>query len=100
MARKKPKVKISRVKLTLLTLVFLAGLLLAGQILLTSRDTVWDGQSRINLALDAQNIYLLSFYPEEEKLAIISTSRDLSVEVPHGFGFYRFRAIYNLGEID
>lgn len=79
---------------------FLALFLSVWQIISVVKNAVWDGKSRISLAVDSQEVYLISFSPEEEKLLVVSIPPEVYVEATHGFGFYPFGAVYELGEIE
>lgn len=65
-----------------------------------AKTAVWDGRSRINLIVDAQDVYLVSFTPKEEKLLVVSVPSNTYVEATYGFGSYPFGAIYDLGELE
>lgn len=70
------------------------------QIVRMVKNAVWDGQSRVNLILDAQDVYFISFDPGEEMLLVVSVSGETYVEATFGFGSYPFGAVYDLGEIE
>lgn len=61
---------------------------------------VWDGSSRVNLVLITDPIGVVSFDPQEKTLTLVLIPSQTYVEVPHGFSFYRFGAVYDLGELD
>lgn len=92
--------KISWAKITLLSLVAFICLFFVGKGAVAFRLSVWDGQSRVNLIIDAGNIYLVSFDPREKNLLAVSIPQNTYVEAPYGFGFYPFGTVYDLGEIE
>lgn len=94
--------KNSRAKFIILVLIIalLAFSVSVWQIVRIVKNAVWDGQSRVNLVLDAQDIYLISFDPGEEMLLVVSVPGKTYVEATFGFGSYPFGAVYDLGEIE
>lgn len=94
------KRKISWVRISLLTFIIFVCLFFGGRAAGIFRSSVWDGQNRVNLIVDAENIYLISFNPEEKNLLVVEAPPNTYVEAPYGFGFYPFGTIYDLGEIE
>lgn len=58
----------------------------------------WNGEFNINLLLRTERISILVYNPKEEKIVIIDIPDETFLEVPHGFGSWQLRAVYELGE--
>ncbi|MDP3998213.1 MAG: LytR C-terminal domain-containing protein [bacterium] len=94
------KKKSSWLKPAFWAFVFLALIFSVGFTVNTARKAIWDGRGRINIVIDARDIYFLSFSPKEKKLLVVQTPQNVYIEAPHGFGSYPFGAIYDLGELE
>ena len=94
------KKKVSRRKIFLTALIILAIFSSTWKIVKVVREAIWDGQSRVNLVVDAQNVYLVSFDPGEKKILVTRAPKETYVEAAYGFASYPFGAIYDLGEIE
>lgn len=104
--------KNKRNKLAILVLALVAGLLIASWVFRFTqslfspwqtpanihRKYTWNGEFNINLLIRTNHISVLSFSPKEEKVVIVNIPDETFLEVPHGFGFWQLRAIYELGE--
>lgn len=62
------------------------------------RSYIWNGEFNINLLVHTSTISLLVFSPKEEKIVIINIPDETFLDVPHGFGKWQLRAIYELGQ--
>lgn len=83
-----------------LIVVFLFFFILLGyKIFRFWHQRLWNGQSRLNLVIQSQPIFVTSLAPGEE-MTILLIPDDTFVEAIHGFGFYRIKSIYNLGELE
>lgn len=89
-----------RYKQIFLITAFLAVAIFALKTYQFFQQAVWDGQNRVNLIIDAGNIFFASFDPKEENLLVVSIPSQTYAEAPYGFGAYPFGALYNLGEIE
>lgn len=98
--RKVRKRKFTLGKYLLLTFLSLALLMGIFGVIKVIREAVWDGQSKANLIIDSDEIYLASFDPQAEKLAVVSIPAETYIGVPFGFGFYPFGSVYDLGEME
>lgn len=94
------KERISRFRVFLLVMASGLILIFTLKTLQLIHKAVWDGQSRINLIIDAGDIFFTSFDPKEEKILVVSVPPQTYIEAPYGYGSYPFGAIYNLGEIE
>lgn len=104
------KVK-KKTRLALFVLGFILLILILGQIVnLTKtffspwklsepvkKHYIWDGQFNINLLLKSNPISVISFNPQEEKLFVLEIPQELYLDVPHDFGKWQLRSIYDLG---
>ena len=103
------KKKTTRLALMVLGLVLLI-LLLAQVVHLTktfvspwkkageAKNYSWDGQFNINLVIKANTIAVLSFNPKMKKIIILEIPENMFLEVPHNFGKWQLRAVYDLGQ--
>ncbi len=57
----------------------------------------WDGQSNINLVLKGKAISVLIFNPFDKKITIIKLPDETYFDLPHMFGKWQLRSIYQLG---
>lgn len=68
--------------------------------LVSSRNYQWDGQSTINLVVKADVVYALSYNPVDQEMTILKIPDDTYLDVPHDFGRWPTRSIYELGQSD
>jgi len=96
-----------RIKLALIVLLFVVGLIFLSwairftQNLFAStvpRNYHWSGEFNINLVLRTSDISVLSYNPKEEKIIILNIPDETFLQVPHGFGYWQIRAVYDLGQ--
>lgn len=64
----------------------------------THKSYTWNGEFNINLLLRTPHVSILTYNPKEEKLTLINIPDETFLEVPHGFGSWQLRSIYDLGE--
>lgn len=62
------------------------------------RSYAWNGQFNINLLLREPHVSILSYNPKEERIVIINIPDETFLSVPHGFGLWQLRSVYELGE--
>jgi len=60
---------------------------------------LWDGQNRLNLVVESQPLFVASLAPKEN-LTILLIPDDTFIETIRGYGFYRIKSIYNLGQLE
>lgn len=100
-----------RTKFALLVLAMIAGVLIASWavqitqrlfsplgVVSEHRNYSWSGEFNINLLVKAAHISLFSYSPKEEKVTIIEVPDELFLDVPHGFGKWQLRSVYELGQ--
>lgn len=63
----------------------------------TSKRLRWDGNRRLNLIVEADNLYLLSFDPDKE-MVIVKIPENTYLYLPFSFGRWPARSIYSLGQ--
>jgi len=99
-------VKVKRkTKLALLVLGLVTTLLILGQLIRftqilfrTERNHIWNGEFNLNLVVRAKSISVFSYNPQDKKVVILDIPLETYIEVPHGFGKWQLRAIYDLGQ--
>ncbi len=68
---------------------------------LQSKNYSWNNDFNLNLVIKKDSaISLLVFNPKDSKVALINIPPETLVEVPHGFGKWQVRSVYDLGETD
>lgn len=98
-------VKVKRkTKLALLVLGLVSALLILGQLIhftqilfRTERNQIWNGEFNLNLVIRAKSISYFSYNPQDKKVVILEIPDETYLEVPHGFGKWQLRAVYDLG---
>lgn len=102
----------SKIGLAVASLVFLVVLVLTGKFIVwvgslfksgdnlssISRNYSWDGSSSLNLAVQSDSVYILSFNPVDNKISLIKVPDQTYLEAPFGFGSWPIRSIYSLGQ--
>ncbi len=62
----------------------------------------WDGKTNINLLFanisDTPHYDLVTFDPTKKQITILNLSPDIYIDVPKGYGSWRFGSVYNLGQ--
>lgn len=111
-AQSKARLK-KRTKLAVYVLVFIVGLFFLSWVvrfaqglfspLETSstdqkRDYAWNGQFNINLLIRTDHVSLFSFSPQQKIITVVDIPDETFVDVPHGFGKWQLRAVYELGQ--
>ncbi len=100
-----------KIKLALLTVVFLGLLFLTGGLLnltktLTSpwqldvekKSFRWDGSNNINVVIKGVLVSLVGFNPVSKKITVIKIPNQTYLDVPGGFGKWQIRSVYDLGQ--
>ena len=64
------------------------------------RHRVWDGESRINLAIASEKTYLLSLDPASAEMALVEIPSQTQVEVAFSRGFYPIDSIFELSQLE
>lgn len=88
------------VKVWLLAFVILASLGLGVKGWLSYRHRIWDGQSRLNIALAGEKTYLLSLDPVDSEIILVEIPSETIVEVAFGHGFYPIDSIFELSRLE
>lgn len=63
------------------------------------QQRLWDGQNRLNLVAESHPIFIVSLVPRKE-MTVLLIPDDIFIEAIRGFGFYRVKSIYKLGELE
>lgn len=92
------------IKLT--AVVFIAGVLLAGSMLVFDKN-IWDGKERMVMALQIERqdplrkeVFLASFLPGENSLMLVGFPEGMNMDTVGGYGSWRVESIYPLGELE
>lgn len=64
------------------------------------RKSLWDGKSRLTVALNSTPILLASYDPVEKTLNFLAIPPNTYIETIHGYGFYKAESIWRLGELE
>jgi len=64
------------------------------------RKSVWDGKNNLNFVIQTDRTFIYSFHPDDEILNIISLPEDLYFKTAKGYGEYKLKNIYHLGEME
>ncbi|AKM79150.1 MAG: hypothetical protein UX85_C0003G0053 [Candidatus Beckwithbacteria bacterium GW2011_GWB1_47_15] len=85
----------------LVFLVSLAGLLGLSFLIKLKKNSLWDGRLPMSVVeSQGEQLWLKSFFPEENRWLELKLPGNTLVEVPGGFGQYQLRSVYKLGELD
>ncbi|HCB22715.1 hypothetical protein A3B42_03900 [Candidatus Daviesbacteria bacterium RIFCSPLOWO2_01_FULL_38_10] len=100
-----------KIKLALLTVVFLGLLFLAGglsnltktltspwQLAVEKKNFRWDGSYNINVVFKGVSVSLVGFNPVSKKITIIKIPNQTYLDVQGGFGKWQIRSVYDLGQ--
>lgn len=63
-----------------------------------SRKILWNEHFNLNIILQAKDVSLVSFNPQDRKVFIINIPKNLYLEVSHGFGKWQTGSIYSFGQ--
>jgi hypothetical protein len=61
---------------------------------------VWDGESRLNIAIASEKTYLLSLDPVASEIFLVEIPSQTQVEVAFGHGFYPLNSVYKLSQLE
>lgn len=67
---------------------------------LSYRHRIWDGQSRLNIALAGEKTCLLSLDPVDSELVLVEIPSETEVEVAFGYGVYPINSVYELSRLE
>jgi hypothetical protein len=67
---------------------------------LSYRHRIWDGQSRLNIALAGEETCLLSLDPVDSELVLVEIPSETEVEVAFGYGVYPINSVYELSQLE
>lgn len=63
----------------------------------TTKNFSWNGDFNINIVVRAQQISLLSFNPQDQKITVVDLPDNAYLEAAGNFGKWEMRSIYDLG---
>ncbi len=63
---------------------------------LSYRYRIWDGKSQLNLAISAEETYLLSLDPVASEMVFLKIPAKTEMQVAFGYGFYPLGSVYEL----
>ncbi len=66
----------------------------------TTKNYTWGGTSTINLVVNTDQVYAVSFNPENEEVTILKIPGDTYLETARNFGKWPTRSIYQLGQAE
>ncbi|HUV43061.1 MAG TPA: hypothetical protein VMY36_04145 [Patescibacteria group bacterium] len=90
-------------KVIIYILVFISLILFVGfgwRILNLFRNSVWDGDNRLNLVLNIQPVAIASFDPGSQTMSFLTIPDGTYIEAAGEYGPYRIEKIYPLGELE
>lgn len=64
------------------------------------QNRLWDGKSRLTIALNTDPVTVFSIEPATSYAVILTIPANTIFEVPYGYGAYMASSIYRLGELD
>ncbi len=64
----------------------------------TSKQIIWDGKGVINVAVLADQTYILSFNPDQKTLLVLKIPDETYLSVPFNFGKWSLGSVYKLGQ--
>lgn len=88
------------VKKTLMLMALVLAVGLAIGFYKTRKGSVWDGQTRISLAVVSPSVMVASFDPLEQSLVFLTFPPQAHMEAVGGYGNYLIDSIYPLGEME
>ena len=96
----KVKRKFRLVKVWLLAFALLISLGLGFKAWLSFRHRVWDGKSRLNIALAGEKTYLLGLDPVDSEIILIEIPSETQIEVAFGLGSYPIDSVFELSRLE
>lgn len=63
-----------------------------------SKGYTWQGDMKFNVVIRADQIFVLSYDPEEQEVKMLNLADEIYLEVPGSFGSWQLRSIFDLGE--
>jgi len=96
----KVKRKFRLVKVWLLVFALLISLGLGFKAWLSFRHRVWDGKSRLNIALAGEKTYLLGLDPVDSEIILIEIPSETQIEVAFGLGSYPIDSVFELSRLE
>lgn len=96
----KKRKKISSLRLILGAIICLLFLGIVWRTYQGFHQSVWDGDSQINLVLASQPVTIVSFSPARGSLKILLIPDKTFIETVHGYGQYRVESLGGLGELE
>lgn len=96
--KEKKRFRLARNLFFLICLILLSAI--GYQVWGSLRKSLWDGKSRLTLALNSTPILVASFEPSEKTLNFLSIPPNTYIEIIHGYGFYKAESIWRLGELE
>ncbi len=64
------------------------------------KNSVWDGENRLNLVLNIKPISLVSFDPGSQTISFLTIPDGTYIEATGDYGPYRIEKIYSLGKLE
>ena len=99
--KKKIRKEIKHIFSRILTILVLGGIfLLLFFICKSFKKSAWDGKNNINFVIQTERTFIYSYHPNDEILNIITLPNDLFIETAKGYGEYKLKNIYELGEME
>lgn len=62
------------------------------------RQSAWEGEGRLNIAVKADSLYLLSFNPQSLTLNLVKIPDQTYLQLPLGYGQWQAGSVYQLGQ--
>lgn len=63
-------------------------------------ESSWDGKHQLNLAFQAETVFLASFDPGNQSVKILIFPEGTFIQTIHGHGPYRLESVYPLGKLE
>jgi len=96
--KEKKRFRLARKIFLIICLTLLLGI--SYQVWGSLKKSLWDGKSRLTLALNSSPILVASFDPSDKTLNFLSIPPNTYIETIHGYGFYKAESIWKLGELE
>src|SRR3989344_1446678 len=65
---------------------------------ISERTYTWNGEFNINVVLRGENIFLLSYSPQNKSVTLIPLPKNTYIDTAFGMGQWQIGSVYNLGE--